>query len=210
MAGLCREDTCLDSALEESCLKRISMTNPNPDRMPDYAFRMMSLVMRLEDFLFPRLDRRVASFGIQAGMVVVDYGCGPGRYTTRFARLVGAEGKVYAVDVQETALEMVKDKMKAQNLKNILPVLAHGYETDIPGHCADIAFALDMFHGINDPSALLREIHRIVKADGILILDDGHQSRQRTLEKLDRSGLWVVKNATRDHLRLIPGNNASN
>lgn len=181
------------------------MSKDSRDQMPDFAFRMMSAVMALEDWLFPRLDKRVAGFGIREGMTVVDYGCGPGRYTLRFARLVGGEGKVYAVDVlQALALEYVRQKMQANRLKNIIPVLADGYKTDIPEHSADMAFALDMFFGVSDPVALLAELHRIVRPEGILILDDGHQSRERTLEKLAWSGKWEIAEASRDHLRCIP------
>jgi ubiquinone/menaquinone biosynthesis C-methylase UbiE len=172
--------------------------------MPDFAFQMMSAVMALKDRLFPRLDKRVAGFGIRQGMTVVDYGCGPGRYAIRFAKLVGTQGKVYAVDVQELALESVKGKMKEQAINNIIPVLASGYETRIPDHVADMAFALDMFFGVSDPVALLAELHRIVKPDGVLILDDGHQSRAKTLEKINRSGKWEIREASRDHLRCVP------
>lgn len=180
------------------------MSKKNRDRMPDFAFRMMSAVMVLEDWLFPHLDKRIAGFDIREGMTVVDYGCGPGRYTVRFSKLVGEAGKVYAVDVQALALQYVGQKMEAQGLKNILPVLADGYQTDIPNHSADMAFALDMFFGVSDPVALLAELHRIVRPEGILILDDGHQSRERTFEKLGWSGKWEVVQASQDHLRCSP------
>jgi ubiquinone/menaquinone biosynthesis C-methylase UbiE len=180
------------------------MSNSDHDRMPDFAFRMMCAVMALEDWLFPRLDKRIAGFGIREGMTVVDYGCGPGRYTVRFSKLVGEAGKVYAVDVQALALKYMKQKMETQDLKNIIPVLADGYQTDIPEHSADMAFALDMFFGVSDPVALLAELHRILRPEGVLILDDGHQSRQKTLEKLGWSGKWEVEQASRDHLRCTP------
>jgi ubiquinone/menaquinone biosynthesis C-methylase UbiE len=180
------------------------MAKGNHDRMPDFAFRMMSAVFILKDWLIPGLDQRIAGFGIREGMTVVDYGCGPGRYTTRFSQLVGKQGRVYAVDVQELALETVKRKMKAQGLSNVIPVLARGYQTGIPDHNADMAFALDMFFGVRDPAALLAELHRIVRPDGVLILDDGHQSRERTLEKLNRSGKWEILEASKDHIRLKP------
>jgi ubiquinone/menaquinone biosynthesis C-methylase UbiE len=180
------------------------MSNWGQDRMPDFAFRMMSATMSIKDWLFPSIDQRVASFRIQEGMTVVDYGCGPGRYTTRFSKLVGEQGKVYAVDVQELAITYVKQKMEAQGLKNIILILASGYKTEIPEHCADMAFVLDMFFGVSDPVALLAELHRIVLPEGVLILDDGHQSRKRTLEKLNRSGKWEIQEASRDHLRCIP------
>ena len=67
-----------------------------------------------------------------------------------------------------------------------------------------MAFALDMFFGVSDPVALLAELHRILRPEGVLILDDGHQSRQKTLEKLGWSGKWEVEQASRDHLRCTP------
>jgi ubiquinone/menaquinone biosynthesis C-methylase UbiE len=66
------------------------------ERMSDTSFKLMSLTFDVMDFFFPYIDKRVKSFGIQGGMTVVDYGCGPGRYTERFVRLVGETGKVYA------------------------------------------------------------------------------------------------------------------
>jgi ubiquinone/menaquinone biosynthesis C-methylase UbiE len=180
------------------------MARGDRDRMPDLAFKMMSATFTLKDRFFPGIDKRIEAFEVVEGMTVVDYGCGPGRYTTRFSRLVGDRGKVYAVDVQELALETVKRKMQALGLSNIIPVLARGYSTDIPDQTADMVFALDMFFGVRDPAALLAEIHRIVRPEGVLVLDDGHQSRESTLEKINRSGKWEIEKESRDHLRLVP------
>jgi hypothetical protein len=67
-----------------------------PERIPDVGFRLMSLIMDVLNFVRPSIyDERVRSFGIKEGMTVVDYGCGPGRYTMRFSKLVGDKGKVY-------------------------------------------------------------------------------------------------------------------
>lgn len=180
------------------------MTSRNVDRMPDFAFRMMSAIMDVKDVLMPSIDRRVTGFGIRPGMTVVDYGCGPGRYTTRFARLAGASGRVYAVDVHELAIERVKRKQQAEGLDNVVPVLARGYDSGLPDHVADMVCALDMFFGVREPATFLREVHRITRPDGVLIVDDGHQSRQATLSKIRASGLWAVADESRDHLRCRP------
>src|SRR5215218_4469338 len=132
------------------------MARGNPDRMPDFAFRLMSAIMALKDLLFPYIDKRVTTFRIREGMTVVDYGCGPGRYTIRFSKLVGENGEVYAVDIQELALEAVKKKMEELDLRNIIPVLAAGYDTGLPDHFADIVCVIDMLFSVEDPSSLLR------------------------------------------------------
>lgn len=173
--------------------------------MPDTVFRLMSAVMAVEDLLLPHhIDKRVATFGLREGMTVVDYGCGPGRYTTKFSKLVGESGRVYAADVQELALEAVKRRTEEQDLDNVIPVLAKGYETRIPDHVADVVCAIDVFLMVGEPSVFLREAHRITKPEGTLIIDDGHQSRQRTLRKIRASGCWRIAEGSRDRLECMP------
>jgi ubiquinone/menaquinone biosynthesis C-methylase UbiE len=170
--------------------------------MSNLSFRLMAATFAALDFINPYVERRSQTFGIQPGMTLVDYGCGPGRYTVCFARLVGPSGLVYAVDVQPLAIETVKKKSSKQGLDNIRPVLAHGYNSGLPEHIADRVFALDMFFLVADPSAFLGELRRITRLDGLLVLDDGHQSRQTTKRKLLASGCWTILEESRDHLVL--------
>lgn len=165
----------------------------------------MRAIMTVKDLLFPHyIDKRVATFGIREGVTVVDYGCGPGRYTTRFSKLVGEDGRVYAVDVQELALEAVKRKMEKQDLGNITPMLAKGYDTGIPDHVADVVCAIDMFLMVREPPIFLRETHRITRPEGVLVIDHGHQFRQITLRKIKASCYWRIVEETRDHVKCIP------
>lgn len=122
----------------------------------------------------------------------------------RFAKLVGGQGKVYAVDVQDLALEYVRRKMSQEGLSNIVPILAQGYRADIVDQVADMIFALDMIFGVKEPSMLLRELHRISRPEGVLIVDDGHQPRKRTLQMIETSGLWRIEWEGRDQLRCLP------
>ncbi len=185
------------------------MSQYNLEHMSNLSFRMMVALMAIQDRFFPYIDKRVAGFPIRPGMTVVDYGCGPGRYTVRLARLVGDQGRVYAVDVQPLALEYVRRKMQQQGLTNVVPVLASGYQAGIPDHAADMVFVLDMIFGVSDPSALLAEVHRICRRDGVLIVDDGHQPRRRTIEMIRQSGQWTIETESRDHLRCLPVRNTA-
>ncbi len=177
--------------------------------MSDLAFRLMKAAMILRDGLFPIVERRVAGFGIREGTTLVDYGCGPGRYTVRFAERTGPAGKVYAVDTQELAIESVARRARAGSIPNVFPVLAHGYRTGIPSASVDMILALDMFFLVRDPTALLTEFRRIARPDGTLVLDDGHASRASTLRKIQASGLWRVTEASRDHVRCTPTEDAA-
>ncbi len=181
------------------------MTSPkSPVKMSNTSFRLMTLFMYIEDLLLPRIDRRVQTFGIKPGMTVVDYGCGPGRYATRYSKLVGSEGRVYAVDIQELALETVRRKTRKLGLKNVEPALAVGYNSAIPNQIADIVTAIDMFGMIPDSDALLTELHRIIKKSGVLIIDDGHLPRSETIRRLLASHKWTILQETPDHLTCKP------
>jgi tRNA A58 N-methylase Trm61 len=68
------------------------------EKMTNKEFKLMQGIMKLMDKVSSHVSRKADSFGIQQGMTVVDYGCGPGRYTVEFVRLVGPEGKVYSDD----------------------------------------------------------------------------------------------------------------
>jgi ubiquinone/menaquinone biosynthesis C-methylase UbiE len=174
------------------------------ERMSDFSFRGMQFLFRVIDFVHPYIDKRVQRFGIQPGMTVVDYGCGPGRYTTRFAHLVGQKGRVFAVDIHELAIDGVKKRIRKQQLKTVTPVLAKGYDSGIPDGEADITCAIDVFFAINDPTAFLKELRRITDPKGFLIIDDGHQSRKETKRKIAASGYWDVTEESKDHLKCKP------
>ena len=174
------------------------------DRMSGSSYRLMIAAFAVLDFFFPYIDRRVRRFGIREGMTVVDYGCGPGRYTTRFARLVGQNGIVYAVDIHEMAIEATARRMQRQRLENVVPVLANGYRSGLPDHIADMVCAIDMFFSVREPIPFLAELKRIAKQDGVLVIDDGHQSRVTTKRKLAASGHWAIYEETRDHLKCKP------
>jgi ubiquinone/menaquinone biosynthesis C-methylase UbiE len=174
------------------------------ERMPDFSFRAMNFIFNVVDFLHPYIDKRVTTFGIRQGMTVVDYGCGPGRYTMRFSKLVRETGRVYAVDIHQLAVEAVKRKIAEYQLQNVVPILASGYDSPIPEHTADVVCALDMFFAIQRPIEFLGELKRITRQDGTLIIDDGHQPREVTRKNILESGHWVIEEETRDHLKCRP------
>ena len=173
------------------------------DHTSNLSFRAMVWMFRVEDFFFPKRDR-LATLGIRPGFTVVDYGCGPGRYIAEASWRVGPEGKVYAVDVHELAIAAVRKVIARHSLANVIPALAKGYTSGLPEGVADLIYALDMFHGVKDPVGLLAELRRIVKPGGSLILEDGHQSRESTRAKIDRSSLWRIIGEEKSYLTCTP------
>jgi ubiquinone/menaquinone biosynthesis C-methylase UbiE len=174
------------------------------ERMSDQNYKLMVATMDVVDILFSHLEKRVSRFGLRSGMTVVDYACGPGRYTVHYSRLVGRQGKVYAVDIHPLAIQLVRQKMDRFGLDNVEPVLADGYASGLPGQVADLVTAIDVIFAIHDRVAFLAELKRITRPGGTLIMDDGHQPRRATLEQIAASGSWRVVEETRDFLKCSP------
>lgn len=171
------------------------MFNPQSEA----GYRLMVWTFRAMD-LFVKPDRHLDPFALKKGMVVVDYGCGPGRYIRKAAQMVGPNGKVFAVDIHPVAIDIVRRKIERYHLTNVIPILLDDPSTAIGDHCADVVYALDMFHQVEDPANFLAGIHRIIKNEGMLYLEDGHQPRRRSMDKVKRSKHWRV---TREHKRYI-------
>ncbi|MGA2505434.1 MAG: class I SAM-dependent methyltransferase [Anaerolineales bacterium] len=180
------------------------MSDKKNERMSNMDYRLMVFTMDVIDFFFSHIEKRVARFGIRPGMTVVDYGCGPGRYTIFYSRLAGRQGKVYAVDIHEMAIKLVRQNMEKYGLDNVEPVLAIGYDCGLPDGVADLVTAIDMFFAINNQKAFLAELKRIAKPTGMLVIDDGHQPRSATKAQIAAAGSWTIVEETKDHLTCKP------
>ena len=178
-----------------------SVEKRSTEKMSDRSFRMMTLIFKVIDFLYLYIKKRVRKFGIKEGMTVVDYGCGTGRYAVKFAEAVGDNGKVYAIDIHELAIEAVKEKISRDKLRNIEPILIQGYDSTLLDNVADMVCAIDMFFIIKQPTEFLAELKRITKNDGTLVIDDGYQHRSVTKTKILDSGLWDIVEETSYHLK---------
>ena len=173
------------------------------ERMPDSVFRIMKQLFKLYYFIRP-VDKYIVRFGIKPGDTVVDYGCGPGGFIKNASALVCETGIVYAVDSHEMAISSVKDLIEKYNLKNVRTILAVKNSTALPGKVAHVIFAIDMFHMVTDTDSFLKELNRIIKPDGKLILEDGHQPRSLSIEKIKHSGCWEIKEMNRRFMTCSP------
>jgi len=166
-------------------------------------FSLMSFMYKTSS-LFNDPSKLLDEFDINNGHIVIDYGCGPGRYIIKASTLVGETGKVYAVDNHKLAKKSIEKMILKENLRNVIPVLANGYSSEIKSDAADLIYALDMFHQIKHPQPFLEELNRLVKNTGMLIIDDGHQPREKTREKILNSGCWEILEEKESYLKCKP------
>lgn len=107
-----------------------------------------------------------------AGMVYADIGCGPGYFTLPVAEYVGPGGKIYAIDTQPEMLEEIECRAQAKRLINVITVRSSEREIPLLPSCVDAACLANAFHELEAPVPSLREIKRILKPGGRLIVID--------------------------------------
>jgi ubiquinone/menaquinone biosynthesis C-methylase UbiE len=112
--------------------------------------------------------------GIRSGWHVADAGCGSlGHFVFPAARLVGAEGKVYAIDIQRPALHAIEKTARAFQLWNIHPIwsdLEQPGATRIPEASLDLVLLANTLHGSQNRSSMLQEVMRLLRPGGYLLI----------------------------------------
>ena len=124
---------------------------------------------------FMNPDKIVSGFGIKEGMMIADFGSGAGYFTILLAQRVGADGKVFALDIQESALDNVRVKVRAAGLDNVetirsnLEVLGSSGLTD---NSQDMVLLANILFQSEQKADIIKESVRVLKAGGSLVVID--------------------------------------
>ena len=159
--------------------------------MPNIAFRVMAFFLEIHR-RFSDIRKPLEQAGVKEGQTILDFGCGPGHYAIAAAKMVGAKGKVYALDIQPLALRSVEKKARKEGLTNITTILS-GQDTGLPDQSIDIALAYDMIMMVKDKRALAKELHRVLKPNGILSVLVEHIKVEDVLKILEQDNLFSLR-----------------
>lgn len=109
---------------------------------------------------------------LRPGMIVVEIGPGKGNYTKAVAERVMPDGKVYAIDIQESVIERLKKKIEKEGITNIIPKIDDAYNLSFDNESVDRVLAIAALPEIPEPVKVLREFHRVLKPDGLVCLSE--------------------------------------
>ena len=127
--------------------------------------------------------------GVKPESHVLDFGCGPGSYIIPLAELLGKSGKIYALDIQPLAIQMIQSIASKRELRNIETIYSD-CKTGLPDNSIDVVLLYDTFHDLSDPNGVLKELHRVLKPNGILSFSDHHMKENEIVPKLTNGGLF--------------------
>jgi ubiquinone/menaquinone biosynthesis C-methylase UbiE len=144
--------------------------------------------------------RVMKEIGVKEGMTVADIGANEGYFTFYLAEKVGHKGKVFATDIDDNALQTIRNRMKNENVNNITVI--NGKEDDpmLPAKSMDIALIVNVIPVLSNPPAFLKTVAKCLKPGGKLVIV------QWAAEKIDREVVdWEnpYRNSLRFYLRQI-------
>jgi ubiquinone/menaquinone biosynthesis C-methylase UbiE len=140
--------------------------------------------------MFANPQENLEKFGLSPGLIVADLGAGTGHYALLAAKMVsgklaeggtgnGADGKVYAVDVQKDLLDKLKNEAIHQHITNVEIIWGNVEKlggTKLRDASCDVVIASNIFFQLEDRDGFAKEVARILKRDGRFFFIDWSDS----------------------------------
>ena len=129
--------------------------------------------------MFSDPQKNLEQFGLSPEAHVADLGSGSGFYTLAAARIVGATGRVYAIDVQKGLLEKVANEarhLKLANVETLCGDLESLEGSRLSEASVDAVLVCNILFQLENKENFLLEIKRILKPKGRVLVVDWRES----------------------------------
>ena len=110
--------------------------------------------------------------GVKPGMVIGEVGSGRGYFSFWLARGVGEAGKIYANDIDRSALSYIERRYADEKVANIETVLGTVDDPRFPPASLDMVFMVNAFHDLERPVELLANLRSCLKPDAVVVIMD--------------------------------------
>jgi ubiquinone/menaquinone biosynthesis C-methylase UbiE len=118
------------------------------------------------------LDKEIIlkELNIFPGEIILDAGCGNGYMSKEFSRILNNTGKIYALDPDPKAIEILKAEAKDTNIIPLLGDITKA--TEIADASLDLIYVATVLHGFskNEIDGFNKETQRLLKPNGVLAI----------------------------------------
>jgi SAM-dependent methyltransferase len=159
---------CLLAGLAAGCASGSDATNRDRFGPPDVE-RYIERLQREERVRELDPEGVIRSLALPADAVVADLGCGPGVLSLPLARHL-SDGLVYAVDVEPRQLDALRERLRAEDVHNVVPVLASHSDPHLPPRGVDWIFLVDSYHHLEERVAYLEGLRADLAQGGQLVI----------------------------------------
>lgn len=111
-------------------------------------------------------EQTLISLNLNQGDIMADIGCGIGYFTFPASKIVGHNGKIYAMDILPEMLHDVEKRIQEDNISNIETILTEENDLMLEDNKVTRAFLCNVVHEAHEKEKFLREIKRIICPKG--------------------------------------------
>lgn len=133
-----------------------------------------------------RANELILELNITEGSQVADIGCHEGYMTIKLSKTVTEKGKVYAVDVDQSKLTLLKNHLEERKINNVHLVKGDYDNPKLPANALDAVIILDTYHEMDDHDEILRHIKVSLKKGGRLLLCEPIAETRRKLSRAEQ------------------------
>jgi ubiquinone/menaquinone biosynthesis C-methylase UbiE len=170
---------------KKSKVKKYNKKASNPKNKPDQVIEVMK---------------------IKPGQIIADLGSGGGYYSLRFAKIVGEQGKIYAVDINQENLDYIKKSAKESGLNNIITTITKEETFHLPEKNLDLIFMRNVTHHVPNRTKYFQNLKNFLKTNGKVVIIEykkrfsftyqgifGHNVKKETIIKEMRDAGYLLE-----------------
>jgi len=113
------------------------------------------------------------ALGVRDGAVIADWGAGEGRFTRALATNVGEAGRVLAIEIDESAIDIMRDLIEHDDITGPVELILCPPEgPDLEDHSLDGILMVITYHEIEPLEAAMANVRAALKPGGRLVVVD--------------------------------------
>jgi len=128
--------------------------------------------------VWQRVPEIFGAMAVAPGAIVADVGAGDGFLTVRLAPAVGSAGRVFAIDVDDRAIERLRARVAEEALTNVTVIKSDPSDPHLSAQSLDAAVIVNAYHEMVDHQAMLHALRAALKPDGRLIIVEPMSDKQ--------------------------------